>query len=160
MAGKDFDYTFTGKFSEDLRSLIIDSGGLLLRAFYPLKENALEIRIRPYYKRRTDAQNRYIWGVVIPCIRAWMKETTGQTPPTAEAIYVFLRVHVCEQEPVIEMILGQEVVVIKGKHFSQMSTVEFSDAIDGKILPYYDERGCVIPLPKGNNTLNDFAKDE
>lgn len=159
MAGKDFEYVFTGKFSDNLQNLVIDSGGLLLRAFYPIKDNELEIRIRPYYKRRTDAQNRYIWGVVIPTIRAWIKESTGEIPATAEALYVFLRVHVCEQQPAIEVILGEEVVVIKGKHFSQMSTVEFADAID-KIIAYYDARDCIIPLPKGNNTLNDFAKDE
>jgi hypothetical protein len=158
VAGKDFNYTVTGKFSDDLQSIIIDSGGLLVRLFQIIKETPLEITLRPFYKKRTDAQNRYIWGVAVVEVMAFLKETTGEIH-TKDAVYAYLRTKVLGQQPVLETIQGEEVIVIKGKHFSQMSTVEFSEAVD-KIVAYFEPLGCIIHLPKGNNTLTDFIKDE
>ncbi len=158
MAGKSFDYTVTGKFSDDLRSIIIDSGGLLVRLFQTIKDTPLEITIRPFYKQRTAAQNRWIWGVAVVTVQAFLKETTGVLH-SKDAIYVFLRVKVLGHEPVIETVQGVEIIVIKGKHFSQMNTVEFSEAAE-KIIDYYEPLGCIIEFPKGNNTITDFLKDE
>ena len=158
MAGKDFDYTVTGKFSNDLRSIIIDSGGLLVRLFQLIKDTPLEITIRPFYKQRTAAQNRWIWGVAVVTVRAFLKETTGECP-SKDAIYAFFRIHILGHEPVIEVVQGVEVIVLKGKHFSQMSTVEFSEASE-KVIAYYEPLGCIIEFPKGNNTITDFVKDE
>ena len=158
MASKDFNYTITGKFSDDLRSIIIDSGGLLIRLFQTIKDTPLEITLQPFYKRRTDAQNRYCWGVVVPTVRAFLKEITGECP-SKEAVYVYLRTKVLGQEPVIEVIQGEEIIVIKGKHMSQMSTVEFSESVD-KIIAYFEPLGCIIPLPKGDNTITDYLKDK
>jgi hypothetical protein len=158
VAGKDFDYTVTGKFSDDLRSIIIDSGGLLIRLFQLIKDTPLEITIRPFYKQRTSAQNRWIWGVAVVEVRAFLKETTGECP-SKDAIYAYFRTKVLGHEPVVEMVQGEEIIVIKGKHFSQMTTVEFSEAVD-KIVAYYDSIGCTIHLPKGDNTITDFVKDE
>jgi hypothetical protein len=40
-----------------------------------------------------------------------------------------------------------------------MNTLEFSDAVE-KIVQYFADRGLEIPLPEGENTLNDFLKDD
>jgi hypothetical protein len=153
----DFEYSFTGKFSDDCRSLIIDFGDKLARIFYPLKERQLEISIKPFYKQRTSAQNRWIHGPCVTTIQAWLKETTGVLH-SHDAVYTFLRTRVIGDEPVIEEIDGIEVITLKGKRFSQCSTVEFAERVD-KIVEYYRERGLEIPLPQPgtNNLLSDYV---
>lgn len=152
----DFDYTFSGKFSADCRSVEIDFADRLGRLLLPIKDELLEINIKKFYRNRTVAQNSFMWGVVIPTIRAWMKERTGSCP-TKEGMYAFLRIKVVGQEVIIEEINGVEVPVIGGKRFSQMNTIEFAEAVD-KIVLYYAELELEIPLPvpKTNNYITDF----
>lgn len=152
------EYTVTGKLSEDLNSIKIDRAYDMRRLLFPLKEAELEITITKFYRKRTLAQNRLIWGVFIPTIQAWMKETIGSFP-SKEGLYAFLRINVVGHELVIETINGIDTPVVTGKHFSQMTTVEFAESID-KIYVYYQELGLDLPLPKGNNTITDFLKDE
>lgn len=118
----------------------------------------LEINIKKSRRQRTVAQNAWMWGVCIVTIRAWMLETTGETP-SKEAIYAFLRIKVIGHEVVIEEVNGVEIPVVSGKRFSAMTTVEFSEAVD-KIVLYYAELGLEIklPIPKSNNYYTDYIK--
>lgn len=154
----ELDMTFTGKFSEDCKSIVIDYADSILRLLYPHKDTQLEITIKKFHRNRTVAQNSYIWGCVIPTIRAWMKERTGDCP-TKEGLYAYLRIKVVGQEVIIEEINGVDVPVVSGKRFSQMTTVEFMVAID-KIILYYAEQELEIQLPdsKTNNKTTDFTK--
>ena len=99
-----------------------------------------------------------MWGCVIPTIRAWMKENTGECP-SKEALYAFLRIVIVGHEVVIEEVDGISIPVVSGKRFSQMTTVEFAEATD-KIIVHYAEKGLEIqaPDPKSNNLLTDFTK--
>jgi hypothetical protein len=152
----DFNYTFTGKLTPDCRGLAISFADQMGRILQPIKEEELEIYIKKFRKQRTVAQNSYLWGVVIPTVRAWMKENNGACP-SAEAIYAILRIKVVGQEVIIEEIDGHDVPIISGKRFSEMNTLEFTEAVD-KIILYYAEQGLEIPLPKpkSNNFINDF----
>lgn len=154
----EIDYTFTGKLSPDCKSLEIDFASSIARLLYPIKDLQLEINIKQFHRNRTIAQNNYMWGVVIPTIRAWMKERTGLCP-SKEAMYAFLRIKVVGHEVVIEEVNGMEIPVVSGKRFSQMTTVEFAEAVD-KIILYYAEQGLDIPVPqpKSNNYITDFTK--
>ena len=158
----ELDITVTGKFSEDCRTLEIDNVDSIRRILYLHKDTPLEINIKKFHRNRTVAQNAWMWGVCIVTIRAWMLETTGETP-SKEAIYAFLRIKVIGHEVVIEEVSGVEIPVVSGKRFSQMTTIEFSEAVD-KIIAYYAELGCEIklPIPKSNNYFTDYvnAKDE
>lgn len=157
---KDFEYTVTGKFTKDLRGVVFDFGDHLVRLFAAFAETPLEIIIKPFYKQRSLAQNRWIWGVAVVTVRAFLKETTGECP-SKDAVYIFFRVKVLGHEPVVEIVQGEEIIVLKGKHLSQMTTVEFSEASE-KIINYYKPLGCIIEFPKDNNTITDFiiAKDK
>lgn len=119
----------------------------------------LETIIKPFRYKRSKAQNNWLWGVAVCTILAWHKETTGEKL-TKETIYVYLNVNVLGNSPEIKEILGQEVIVMTGKRFSQMTTKEFCDAVE-IIISTYDKLGCHIPLPKEktNNLLNDFIED-
>lgn len=149
-----------GHLSDDLSSIQIDHYQKLRRYYNHLKGIDLEVKFKKFYKKRSIAQNNWMWGVCIPTIKQWLHETTGEKH-SSEAIYVFLRQVVVGEEPIIETIEGKEVIIFEGKRFSQCNTVEFSDRVE-KIIAYYAERGLVIPLPKPktNNLITDFIEDE
>jgi len=151
---KDNEIIVMGRLSSDLKSLEITHADKVSRLLAPLQDEDLEISIKKFYKRRTAAQNRWIWGVCIPQIITWMKNNEG-TAPSKEALYTYLRTHVVGQEIVLEQVGEHEVPILKGKRFSQMTTKEFSDAVD-KIVDYYAERGLEINLPKDDNVVTDF----
>jgi len=155
----DLDFTFTGKLAQDCRSILIDFTPSFARLLYPHVDTPLEINIKKFHKKRSVAQNAWMWGVCIPTIRAWMKENDGECP-SKEAIYAFLRTAVVGQEVIVETVHGIDVFVIKGKRFSEMTTVEFSEAVE-KIILHYAEMDLEIklPIPKTNNYITDYLKD-
>jgi hypothetical protein len=113
----------------------------------------LEIDIRVLRYKRSLAQNRWMWGVCVPTVRAFVKETSGEVK-SKDAIYYWLNTAIVGRDVVIENVMGIEVPVVKGKKFSEMNTKEFSDAVE-KIVRHFDALGCHISLPINNNTLND-----
>jgi hypothetical protein len=158
----DLDITVSGKLSEDCKSILIDNVQSILRILYVHKDTPLEINLKKFHRERTSAQNRYCWGVMIPCVRAWQLETTGECS-SKDALYAFFRIKIIGDEPTVENVDGVDVIILGGKRFSQCTTVEFAERVD-KIIVYYAERGLTIPLPVAgtNNTLSDFVnlKDE
>lgn len=117
----------------------------------------LEANIKPMRYKRSLAQNRYMHGVIVPIVRNWIKETTGEKR-TKEEVYAHLNTNVLGNQLTVTEICGQEVIVISGKRFSQYNTKEFSDAVE-KIVQYFDEKGLTIPLPNENNLLDDHIKN-
>jgi hypothetical protein len=160
----ELDITITGKLSEDCKSILIDNVESILRILYIHKDTPLEVNLKKFHRIRTAAQNRYCWGLMIPTVRAWQLETTGECN-SKEALYAFFRVHIIGDEMVIEEVDGKDVPLVKGKRFSQCTTVEFAERVD-KIILYYAEKGLEIPLPVlgSNNLTTDFVnykiKDE
>ena len=154
----DIDYTFTGKLSNDCRSLEIDYASSIARILYPIKDVQLEIRITKFQRKRSDAQNRYCWGVLIPTVQAWQKENTG-TYDSKDAIYTFFRHTIIGDEIKLVRLFGTDQLVMEGKRFSQCTVEEFAERVD-KIIAYFASLGCVIPapVPKSNNYLTDFTR--
>lgn len=154
------EYTVTGYLSPDCKSLEIDHSDSLARIFRVLKGIQLEISFKKFYRKRSLAQNRWMWGVCVPTVQQWLYETKGENHDK-EAIYTFLRVRVVGDEPRIEEFMGEEVIYLTGKRFSQMNTVEFSDAVE-KIVNYFANRGLEIPLPKPktNNLITDYVDED
>jgi len=157
MNQQDPEFTVTGKLNDDLTALIIDNGPGIKRLLFYLKDDILEITFKKFRRQRSLAQNSWLWGVCIPTVRAWMKETTGECP-SAEAMYAFFRISIVGHEVIIETINGKDIPVVTGKRFSQMNTVEFSESVE-KIIRYYAELGLEIPLPvpKTNNYITDHV---
>jgi hypothetical protein len=155
----ELDITFTGKLAADCRSLLIDNVESIIRILRVHQETSLEINITKFHRKRTDAQNRWCWGYAIVTVRAWMLETTGEAP-SKEALYTFFRVHIIGDEPVVETIDGVDIIVLKGKRFSQCTTVEFSERSE-KIIAYYAEKGLELNFPdtESNNYMNSVEED-
>ena len=153
---RDFEYELTGELSEDM-SIILTSATSLRRILYHFLGEKLLIKISIFRPKRSDKQNRYMWGVIVPCVRAWLFETQG-IKYTKDQAYAWINQEVLGNKPVIVDIMGVEVITLEGKRFSQMSTKEFAEAVD-TIIVYFDPKGCRIPLPKENNLITDHIDD-
>jgi hypothetical protein len=134
--------------------LMLDQAKIIRRVIAPAFGHRIEIKFRQHRARRSDRQNRYIWGVVVPCVRAWKLETEG-VKYTKDEIYTWLRVGLLGHTPQITEVSGVQVVIMGGKRFSQMNTKEFTDAIE-LIKQLLAEQGCNVPDPKQDNFLTDF----
>lgn len=140
------EFNVLGKLTADLTCLQLDHADRLSRMWRMLKDETLEITFKKFYRRRTAAQNRLIWGPIITKqLIPWYKENEGITY-SKDALYAFLRIRVVGQEVQIVTIDGRDIPVVTGKPFSKMLTIEFNEAME-KIVAYYGERGLEIKLP-------------
>lgn len=157
---KEFD--LLGEFSEDFATIKIDHHITNRYVLKSLAGKKLSVTVKPFKESRTDAQNRYMHGVIVPTVKAWYKETHGVVL-TADEVYTFLRIRVLGEKPKVRVIMGLEVVTMTGKRFSQMNKTEFAQAID-TIIDYFAQRGCYISPPIKNNHLHEIlqqnVKDE
>lgn len=152
------EFDVTGELSEDGYSLIIHHAQAMRRLWNGFGGKVLRIRFAIFRQKRSDAQNRYIHGVVVPTVKAWYRETQGETK-TNDEIYVWLRVGLLGQKPVITEMLGSQVITMTGKRFSKQNTKEFTESIE-TIISLMAEKGCVIPLPREHNFIGDFLEDK
>lgn len=151
------EFEVIGTLTDDCRYIEISNYQPLKRIIRNLKGEQLLVKFKKFFETRSDKQNRYIWGVVVPTVMAWMRETTGEKP-VKDDVYVWLRKSLLGHTLVVSEILGEEVVRLGGKRFSKMTTKEFAEAIE-IIIDTMAQRGCIIPLPRRNNLLTDFIDE-
>jgi len=145
------------KLSENCNLLIIEDD-LYLRPFLEkfLGKDLVAV-LSVFYNKRSNKQNRYLFGVIIPCVIAWALETMGETWTKEKArVYIYTEVLGYEIDS-METSSGKVIFWFEGKRFSQMNTVEFNDA-KTTCQFYFAQRGKIIPDPRGDNLLNDFVK--
>ena len=116
----------------------------------------LEIRVKPLKFKRSNAQNRWLWGVAYPTIIHWMLETQGERV-SKDALHTYVLQVLLEYEPKVTEVMGVTVVSFQGKSTSSLTTTEFTELMD-KIVAHWAEKGCTIPLPSGNNFISDHIK--
>lgn len=141
---------------EDYPVLTIVGAKVLMRIFRVVIDKPLEITFKVFRQQRSSAQNRYMWGVVVPTVRAWLKETQGVSY-TPDEVYTWLRVSILGNAPSVREVAGSEVLVMTGKRFSAMNTKEFAEAVD-TILNEMAKRGCMVPEPKKSNFIHEFVE--
>lgn len=141
---------------DDYPVLTIVGAKVLMRIFRVVINKPLEITFKVFRQQRSSAQNRYMWGVVVPTVRAWLRETEG-VKYTPDEVYTWLRVSVLGNKPEIKEVAGSDVVVMTGKRFSAMNTKEFAEAVD-TILNKMAEQGCVIPEPRQSNFIHEYIE--
>lgn len=117
----------------------------------------MQVTLGKLIRSRNEKQNRYYWGVMIPTIRAHHKGETGENITPDELHTYHLNV-VMGEKPEVKTILGEEVISFNVKRTSDMDTVEFTNYVD-TLIKYWAERGCVIPVPKGENMITDHLND-
>lgn len=153
-------YEVRGMFTEDTQYIHIDAFKVFQRTFKNWVGKELLVTVRVLRYKRSDSQNRYIWGVIVPMVRQWLYENQGEKY-TREEVYTWLRIKLLGEIPKIVSIAGDEVVTMTSKRFSAMNTKEFAEAID-TIRERMLERGLDIPEPskKGHNLIEDFIIDD
>lgn len=145
--------TLTGEFTLQLD--FSESEGMR-RILMPLIDKKLEITFKELEYKRSDAQNRYYWGVVIPTIRAFLRETEG-VPYTKNQVHFFNLYNVQEVKPEIVTICGKDTIVMEAKKSSEMTTKEFKEFVEC-LQAYWGERECYIPDPVKFNFITDFIQ--
>lgn len=147
----------TGELSEDGGGIVLHFPALMRRLARGLVGKKLIVKFEKYFERRSNAQNRYMWGVVVPTVRAWLLETTGEKY-TADEVYYWLNQEVLRNKPKVTLVNGIDVITLTGKRFSQMSTKEFAEAVE-ELFKYFAEKNLVIPIPNEQNFTHDHVGD-
>jgi hypothetical protein len=153
----DRKFETTGTLTENGQGILLDHPKLYARLTKNLIGEKLIVTFQKYRSKRSDAQNRYIHGVVVPTVRAWFKETQGEEPGH-NFVYSWLRTSLLGNEPEIKEIFGVQVISLGGKRFSEMNTKEFAEAIN-RIVDLMAERDCHIQLPRGDNFIHEHVTD-
>ena len=105
----------------------------------------VEIEVRLESKKRSDRQNRFYWGVVIPTIIKWQQEQEG-IEYTKDEIHHFILKNIVKPTVEVHPVMGEQVIVYKTKTTSQMNTKEFNQFKE-ELQLYFAERGIDIPDP-------------
>lgn len=151
-------YELKGVLSETATGVEFENGKAMSRVLRKWKGKTLHIVIKPFKRKRSDNQNRWMWGVAYVCIQAYLKETEGSAP-SKEEIHLHNLQIVQGVKIESKVILGETVFTVNEKRTSSMSTVEFNEMKE-KLQAYWAERDCIIPDPNEDNFLTDYAKDE
>lgn len=153
----DPTYHVIGTLREEDMSLRIQYGEALRGVFGHMLGRELDIQVTVLRKNRTNRQNRYIHGVVVPTVQAFYRETQGEEY-THDEVYAKLRVKLGDKL-IIKEVAGDKIITMSGKRFSKMDTKEFAQAIDA-LIQLFAEDGCYIAEPNEECFLTDFINEE
>jgi hypothetical protein len=146
-------YFLKGHFTSSF-NIRLEMSSSLNRVFGPWQTEDLLVEVSLLKSKRSDKQNRYLHAVIVPCIQNWHYETQG-TKISSDEAKAYIYTSVLKHKVVITEILGQEVITMQGKHFSEMNTVEFNEA-KTEVQEFFAPLGCDIPDPRENNLNTDF----
>jgi hypothetical protein len=152
----DPTYHLIGTLGDDM-SLRFQYAEALRGVFGHMFGKDLDIQVTILRKNRSNRQNRYLHGVVVPTVQAWLKETEGESFDH-DKVYTMLRMDLGDTLEITQ-IQGKDVITMTGKRFSKMDTKEFAEAID-KLVAIYAEKECYIQLPNEECFLTDFINAE
>lgn len=103
----------------------------------------IEIQIKEIRKKRSNPQNRYYWGVVIPYIQGLLMQEWGENFDS-ESIHEFLKSRFNSQDYVNEK--TGEVITIS-KSTAENNTKEMEDYLEKCRVFAFDFFNARIPLP-------------
>lgn len=132
-------------------------------------ELLVEVRVRPLRYIRSDAQNRYYWGVCVVLIMQHLGDTTGHRFSRDEVHQMNLKYIYGDHMEALEIkdpINGGSMTVwrVRTKSTSSMNTLEFTNFIE-ELRAFWLNAGCEIPEPepekdKNSNFLEDLELTE
>jgi|TARA_R110000851_G_scaffold2924_2_gene11859 hypothetical protein len=127
------------------------------------EDNLLEVCVRPFRYRRSDAQNRYYWGVCVPKVMVFLKEAKGHRFSRDEVHQLNLQYIVgaaYEELEIKDPFSGELIKVLKevGKSTSKMNTLEFTNFIE-ELRGFWLHAGCDIPEPEKEKQNSNFLED-
>lgn len=101
----------------------------------------VRVDVKRWYKKRSNQQNRTIWGVDYPIILQFMSDN-GEPGYNAEELHDFHK----------RMLIGFEKSekfpgMYKIKSSTELDTKEFADKFREEYCRFWAEKGCYIPDP-------------
>lgn len=153
---RKFKYTVTGQLSDCGKYFMFDTPAVVQKVMHKLQGKLLEAFIREVGYNRTDAQNRYYWGVVVSYFVGFYWETQGEKLDPSEVNEYFMRIYNGGKQQERE-IFGTKVNAFIFKGTSEMSIKEFSEFIE-VIKDHCAQFDLIIPEATGNNYVSDFVK--
>lgn len=110
----------------------------------------VEITIQRKRKKRSNNQNKYYWGVIIPCVQQGLFDTQGEWL-NSDAVHEFLKQNFNYKEIVNE---NNGEVIKLGLTTTDKTTVEFEEYQD-KCRQFADEfLNIIVPLPNQQSEIN------
>lgn len=147
-----------GELSADMSQIILQIPFFVEHVLGAFANKQLIISIEIFRRNRSNRQNRYLHGIVLPKIASWEKHNNG-THASFDTVKAYIYSRILGQQLVEKTVLGETVFVVEGKRMSQMNTVEFNEAVK-KIQLHFAEKGLIIPDPREENLLNDFTWED
>ncbi len=114
----------------------------------------LVITIKEQGKRRSDRQNAFYWGVVIPAVKG-LFEAAGTTC-TPEDVHCYLKEHVGGMMKIIFLPDGSRRAIVESS--TKLTTAEWESYIT-KIRAWGAQGGLVIPEPHENIEPPDWVSE-
>lgn len=147
-------YYVSGQLSDDCTKVVLDHGQIMYPYLKDLVGETLVFPLEKNYNKRSSKQNRYLHGVILPSIINFIKATEG-TVYTKDKIKAFIYTNILEYSVESITVMGRECFNVVGKHFSEMTTKEFGEAVE-IVREHFAQQGLHIPEPTGDNLLNDY----
>lgn len=118
---------------------------------YFLKNEGKKVKqeIVRIFGRRSNAQNRYVWGVMYPAIAERLTELNG-IEVTVEQVHIIMSEKFNSLR--LKVSTGDEIVVIEST--SDMTTVEFNERC--KNIQQWAAVNLELSVPDPNETINDL----
>lgn len=129
---------------------LIRNRNLIKEAICAFENKEIVIRIEKKKKKRSNPQNRFYYGVVIPLMQQSLKESG--TLMTSNDVHELLKLRFLKETILVNEETGQ--IVERIKSTTELTTSQFMDYISEITLFAAEYFGVEIPAPNENITLN------
>lgn len=120
-----------------------------LSCFTTWKDCRVEVTVKKLYKRRSNQQNGYYWGVIVQTARLLISEAYGQTISNEEAHEHLKRE--CNYTEIVSEATGE--ISRLAKSTTELTTVEMEEYNERCRQWLYNFFGEVVPLPNEQGEL-------
>lgn len=135
--------------SEVKNVIVIRNRNLLTDAIQSFEGKQITIRIERTKKKRSNTQNAYLWGVVIPIVRNCLKEV-GHVMSN-EQTHELLKLKFLKENILVNEETGETIERIKSS--KELSTSQMMDYFAEIREWIFDFFGVMIPNPNDNIKL-------
>ena len=113
------------------------------------------INIKKHKKSRSDAQNRWYWGVALKKITQDLYNIQGELF-TKEEIHAYHKSVITSSKFSTLNVLGTEIMVFNDISTKSMNTIQFND-FKQSIQAHWASKGIDIPDPNEENFMNQIG---
>lgn len=149
--------TFIGRLAEDGRTVTL-LGSQTPIFLHDLKGCDVEVTVDRLRAKKTGAQHRYWFGVVVPYVQRFIQETEG-TSLARDQVHVFLMTSFGPAGLVERTILGRKFLVMERASFADgadaLAIDEASRLID-EVVGHFALLGLEIPPAGPTGTISDY----